>query len=461
VTAGALLLAAAVTNVTGVLTFEREGLPFYFMRADDGVCWRVERPAGFEAKPGDRIEASGAREQTVKHRIKDASIVNRGPDPGGVPPPREIALDELFDNVMPFGNTKWYGATFTTEGMLRDINRRQATTQLLVGEGERNLQVEMPWALETSLPHDLVLGCRVRVTGVLAYTSIEDVAENYFGRIENLELIPMGDDDLEIVRRAPEPPFWTGERLAWLFAAAAAVFLALFVWNAALRIAVARRSRELAESIRQRETAKIEADASRRERLRLAADLHDGFQQYLAGAMFRLKAARNYLPHGATRCGEQLEKVQEALQHTQNGLRSTIWAMNEESEGPESLSELFRFVARRMGHWEGVVEIRSEGEERAVARNFCGTLLLVMQEAVGNAIRHGKARHVVVKTVFGDGELTLEVSDDGCGFDPSALSGKGHYGLGTMERRITELGGTMRVKSAPGRGSTLVFAVPA
>ena len=63
---------------------------------------------------------------------------------------------------------------------------------------------------------------------------------------------------------------------------------ALAVWTLTLRRMVARRTQELAESVRQRERVKIEADAARRERLRLAADLHDGFQQYLAGATFRL-----------------------------------------------------------------------------------------------------------------------------------------------------------------------------
>ena len=223
---------------------------------------------------------------------------------------------------------------------------------------------------------------------------------------------------------------------------------------------VRRRTNELAESIRLRETARIEADAARRERLRLAADLHDGFQQYLAGAMFRLKAARNYLPKDAERSRDQLEKVQEALQHTQAGLRSTLWAMNEESEGPESLMALFSFAARRMAHWEGKVDIKSEGAERSVARKSAGTLLLIMQEAVGNALKHGKAEHVRVRLVFGEGRLRMSVIDDGEGFDTAAASGEGHYGMSSMERRCTELGGEMTVWSKRGLGSRLDFSIP-
>ena len=176
--------------------------------------------------------------------------------------------------------------------------------------------------------------------------------------------------------------------------------------------------------------------------------------------MFRLKAAMNYLPKDAENSRTQLEKVKDALQHTQAGLRSTLWAMNEESEGPESLLALFGFTARRMGHWEGVVQITSEGEERPVARKSAGTLLLIMQEAVGNALKHGGAKNVRVRLAFAERELTMTVIDDGCGFDVAANTDAGHYGMASMERRTSELGGTMTVWSKGGLGSKLVFTIP-
>jgi len=113
-----------------------------------------------------------------------------------------------------------------------------------------------------------------------------------------------------------------------------------------------------------------------------------------------------------------------------------------------------------MAHWEGIVEITSEGEERTVARNFCGSLLLIMQEAVGNAIRHGAAKHVVVKIAFREKDIEMTISDDGCGFDAASTPIAGHYGLSTMERRIGELGGSMRISSAPGRGTVVAFTIP-
>ena len=456
-----LLIAAAITgmtNLTGVVTFEREGLAFFFIDDSAGVHWRVQDTKGKPTvKPGDLVSVTGEREMTSKHRVAEATVEVTGHDEAAIPPPLAIGISELFQRLLPFGNTELYGGMVETEGLLRDINRRQTTTQLLVGEGDANLQVEIPWALEDALPADLVQGATVKVRGILTYTSIENYEEGLFGRIENIELIPPSPSAVEVVRRAP---FFTAERLLFVLTWVCALLGALSIWTLTLRRMVSKRSAELAESIRLRETAKIEADAARRERLRLAADLHDGFQQYLAGATFRLKAAMNYLPEGADACRAQLEKVNEALKHTQSGLRSTLWAMNEESEGPESLIELMHFVSRRLPHWEGIVEITSEGEERKIAHNFAGTILLILQEAVGNAINHGHAAHVKVKVAFGEKGLAMSVLDDGSGFDTAAMRREGHYGLASMERRTGELGGKISITSEPGKGTNVRLSLP-
>ena len=449
---------AAMTNLTGVVTFERDELPFFFIDDAAGSHWRVQGGKDAPAvKIGDLVSIAGEREMTSKRRIADATITVEGHATAAVPPPVEVGIAELFSRIMPFGNTDLYGGMCVTEGLLRDINRRQTTTQLLVGEGDSNLQVEIPWALEEALPADLVQGATVRVRGILTYTSIENYEEGIFGRIENVELIPPTRDSVEVVRRAP---FWTVGRLLFMLMWVGFLACALAVWTLTLRRMVAKKTAELAESVRQRERVRIEADAARRERLRLAADLHDGFQQYLAGATFRLKAAMNYLPEGADESRAQLEKVNDALKHTQSGLRSTLWAMNEESEGPESLIELIHFVARRLPHWEGVVEISSEGTERKIAHNFAGTILLILQEAVGNAIDRGHAQHVKVKVAFGEKGLAMSVSDDGCGFEPTTARKEGHYGLAGMERRTAELGGKISISSTLGRGTDVRISLP-
>ena len=83
---------------------------------------------------------------------------------------------------------------------------------------------------------------------------------------------------------------------------------------------------------------------------------------------------------------------------------------------------------------------------------------MILQEAVGNAIRHGEAKHVSVEVRFEENRLALSVSDDGSGFD-CAQHGHG-LGLGSMEDRARQLGGTFAVTSEPGKGTVVKVEVP-
>ena len=83
-----------------------------------------------------------------------------------------------------------------------------------------------------------------------------------------------------------------------------------------------------------------------------------------------------------------------------------------------------------------------------------------MQEAVGNALKHGAAANVRVGLAFGETALTMTVVDDGAGFDAAASRAAGHYGMAGMERRCAALGGEMDVWSKRGLGSKLTFKIP-
>jgi signal transduction histidine kinase len=436
-----LAILFTLTNLTGVVTFNREKDDYFFVQDEFDTPWRIAKLSGKSESGfsvGDKVHALGTREPSSKHRLETTELTKLGRSE--VPIAQHINLEELFARILPFGNAKWYGRVISTEGMLIDINRRQNSTQLLVGENNCNFQVEIPCALNDHLPKDMLLGARLRVTGVLVYTSIEDMERNMARRIENIEIMPQSLSDVSVIKLTP---FWTLPKISIAFGSI------LFV-SAALSLFLYVRRR----------WDNIVADTQRRERLRLAADLHDGFQQYLAGAMFRLQAAINLLPKDATKSLKQLEDAKDALHHTQNGLRATLWAMTEESEGPQSLMALIKFAANRMPHWQGVVTVSSEGKERTMARKIALSILLIIQEAVGNALKHGKAENIAVKISFlNENSLTLTITDDGTGFDfTSTKQSQGHFGLSSMRKRISELGGQMQVDSSL-TGTTLTFTI--
>jgi signal transduction histidine kinase len=85
-------------------------------------------------------------------------------------------------------------------------------------------------------------------------------------------------------------------------------------------------------------------------------------------------------------------------------------------------------------------------------------LLRITQEACANAVRHGNARRLAVSMTRCDGHIELAVRDTGTGFDPAAP----HTGSGLthIRDRVAELGGTVDIDSAPGRGAALTVRVP-
>ncbi len=85
----------------------------------------------------------------------------------------------------------------------------------------------------------------------------------------------------------------------------------------------------------------------------------------------------------------------------------------------------------------------------------------VAQEAVRNAVRHGRPAEVSVSLLRTGATVRLVVEDDGAGFDQGTTSGHGHFGLRGMRDLIREAGGTLEVRSAPGEGTRVELEVDA
>jgi signal transduction histidine kinase len=87
-------------------------------------------------------------------------------------------------------------------------------------------------------------------------------------------------------------------------------------------------------------------------------------------------------------------------------------------------------------------------------------LYRIAQEALHNTVKHARASEVVLRLEQTPDGITMEVCDDGVGFDTTA-SFPGHLGLHSMRERITALGGTFQIESTPGQGTTIRAHVPA
>ena len=293
------------------------------------------------------------------------------------------------------------------------------------------------------MPDGLELGSRIRVVGLGVYSQVLSRDRATVVGIEDVGVQMRSAKELELVVK---PPFWSPRRFWSLVAALTQAAALALAWAFVLR---RDKKRDLAA-----------ADAMRRERLRLTSELHDNFQQLLAGCMFCLGAAMGKVGKDDAGAREQLELLRSSLNHTQASLRAALWGLAEEAEGPAALTELFKYAASRLPQWQGIVHFSMRGKERCVARQCSGALLLILQEAVGNAIRHGGATRVDVVVDFTDGALVFGITDNGCGFEPRDCPETGHLGLDSIRRHAEGVGGTLTLKSVLGEGTTITVRIP-
>ncbi len=429
-------------STEGVVVWHRPGDPHCFVVDDSGAAWRVKSADGkLRVGAGDRVRVSGISPKwSARPQIDRAIIEKTGT--GSVPEPVEMSVEDMYavGEDGEEGRRDWFARLVAVHGEVSDINRRETFTQLLIGPKRRAVQIPLPIGWSDPLPSGLEIGALVRVKGVGHYDTVRTEGSTAVAGLSNFCVMPERLSDLQVL---DEAPFWTTAKTLAVFAVFALAMLVV--------VAQARRARE---------RDKIAADAARRERLRLTSELHDNFQQLLAGCMFRLGAAMGKVGKDDEAARAQLELLRNSLNHTQSSLRSALWGLTEEAEGPAALSELFKYAASRLPQWAGKVHFTVRGHERSVARKCSGSLLLILQEAVGNAFRHGGAKRVDVIVDFTDTSLVFGVKDDGCGFDSRTQPKSGHLGLVTMRQHAEGLGGTMTVASRPGEGTTVTVRIP-
>lgn len=192
------------------------------------------------------------------------------------------------------------------------------------------------------------------------------------------------------------------------------------------------------------------------ERRRLARDLHDGVQQQLVVLRMRLQLTRWTLPEDPFRAQEiwsqleaEVEGIIEHLREVSRGIYPSILA-------DRGLTAALHGLASRVPLRIKLVT-DPDPLPRLDPRLESGVYFLV-QEAVTNALKHGGAGRLVIDVRAREGRLEVDVSDDGRGFDPSAIGEAG--GLRNMRERAAALGGSLLISSAPGAGARIRAAFP-
>lgn len=211
------------------------------------------------------------------------------------------------------------------------------------------------------------------------------------------------------------------------------------------------------------------------ERERLAQEIHDTLAQGLASIQLLLHAAERALPGQPQTAAQHVRHArataQDNLAEARRFVRALIPPGLDDGSLPAALDRLCQAVAERSGL---AVEFQVSGDPAAVPTQREVALLRIAQSALANTVAHAQARNAAVTLTYQQDDVTMEVVDDGKGFDPGLQqngshpagagrpgAGDGGFGLAAMRARTQALGGRLSVESVPGSGSAISVTFPA
>ena len=240
------------------------------------------------------------------------------------------------------------------------------------------------------------------------------------------------------------------------------VFLATAVITSQLASAQ-RRSAEEARG-RERETRLLYEQAQElaalQERQRLARELHDSVSQALYGISLWAHTVREALESSEP---EQAEAaIEDVLTLAEAGLaemHALIFELRPESLETEGLvAALTKQVEALRARYKLTVEADLV-DEPDLSLEKKEALYRIAQEALHNIVKHARASNVVLRLARQERVVFLEVCNNGKGFVPTGPF-PGHLGVRSMRERVTKIGGTLTIKSAPGQGTCIRVRVP-
>jgi signal transduction histidine kinase len=151
------------------------------------------------------------------------------------------------------------------------------------------------------------------------------------------------------------------------------------------------------------------------------------------------------------------------LESSRDEVRRTLWNLRSGLlDTRDLLGSLQAIAANLCPGTKPMVSCRSVGAAIDLPDSVAHAVLRIAQEALSNAAKHAAAGNVEAVVEFGEAEVILTVTDDGCGFEPGAAASADptHFGLQGMRGRARRLNGEFHIESKLGRGTTVRASIP-
>ena len=211
------------------------------------------------------------------------------------------------------------------------------------------------------------------------------------------------------------------------------------------------------------ERARLAEDSARlarlEERARIAREIHDTLVQALTAIALQLEGAVRKFEDSPQRARDRLQRALDLARQSLDDARRSVLNLRGTPPAGRPLREALAALGRGLTAETGVrVRVRASGTH-ALASRTEAELLRIAQEALTNVHRHAHARAVEITLTTTARRIRLSIQDDGRGFSSTAVP-SGRLGIVGMRERAQALGGSLRLVSRPGRGTTITASVP-
>jgi signal transduction histidine kinase len=206
-------------------------------------------------------------------------------------------------------------------------------------------------------------------------------------------------------------------------------------------------------------------DADEEARRELARDLHDGPTQSIAAIAMRINFIRSLMAKDPKQAFLELKKVEELAKDTSREIRAMLFALRPLVLETHGLSAAIEMAMNKIRESAGLT-LRLVGGEHGDLLNdqAQGVVFYIIEEALGNARKYSKANMIEVRLWREADLFVVRIRDDGVGFDIQSVnanySSRGSLGMVNMRERAERIDGSLKVESAPGKGTTITLVVP-
>jgi signal transduction histidine kinase/ligand-binding sensor domain-containing protein len=199
------------------------------------------------------------------------------------------------------------------------------------------------------------------------------------------------------------------------------------------------------------------------ERARVSREIHDTLLQSLGALTLQLEIVSRQLDPSQTKARQAMQRLRKHLVQCVREARRSVWELRSLRLEERNLVEALEAMAEETRVALPVsIRVEATGRIRQCPPDVEQHLLRIAQEAISNAVQHGRADEVVVELDYQGNSLSMSIRDNGCGFvpEPDGARPGEHWGLVNMRERITRIRGQLSVTSALGQGTVVTTVSP-